>query len=156
MKCQALLLTLLMVCSLCVVGYIHNQKKEEAQLSKLISFQNVKHRVTKDVMQEYQTHLIESSSLLDKIKKQIQDLAGEVRGAQDVAEGTKNEVDMCNSDLKRIADEAVATEADKTHVKSEFEKKKASFQEQLANLKKEMEQLSKVCDYIKKTSDEAK
>lgn len=101
MKCQGLLLSLLVVGSLGIAGYIHNKRKEELKLAKHASFQNVKHRVTRDVLKEYTTHVVESTSLLDKTKKQIQDLGAEVATAQEAADAKKAEADTCTGDMVR-------------------------------------------------------
>ncbi|XP_066539017.1 uncharacterized protein zgc:174935 [Hoplias malabaricus] len=152
MRCQVLLLAVLLLGSLGLAGYIHNNRKEELKLAKHASFQNVKHRVTRDVLKEYLTHVVESSSLLDKTKKQIEELKVDVAGVEQVAKAKKAEEDACSGDLKRITDEGAAIDTDKTNTDGEFQKKKADLQEQIATLKKEAEQQSKVCNYIKKDS----
>ncbi|XP_036440801.1 uncharacterized protein zgc:174935 [Colossoma macropomum] len=156
MRSQALLLTVLVVCSLGLAGYIHHKKKEEVKLAKHASFQNVKHRVTSDVLREYMTHVVESNSLLDKTKKQITDLTAEVKEAQEAADAKRGVVETCTGDLKRVTDEIAAIDTEKNNADEEFKKKKASLQEQMDNLKKEVEQHSKVCDYIKKDSAEGR
>ncbi|KAI4877321.1 hypothetical protein NFI96_017305 [Prochilodus magdalenae] len=156
MKFQVFLVATLLVCSLGLAGYIHNKKDEEFKLAKHASFQNVKHRVTGDVLKEYMTHVVESSSLLDKTKKQIEDLKVEVTGAQEGADGKRAEAETCTGELKRMTDEVASIDTEKANADGEFQKKKGSLQEQIANLKKEIEQPSKVCDYIKKDSAEGK
>ncbi|KAL7887402.1 hypothetical protein AOLI_G00051230 [Acnodon oligacanthus] len=156
MRGHALLLTVLVVCSLGLAGYVHHKRKEEVRLAKHASFQNVKHRVSSDVLREYMTHVVESNSLLDKTKKQIADLTAEVKEAQEAADGKRGVAETCTGDLKQITDEIVGIDTEKNNAEEEFKKKKANLQEQISNLKKEMEQHSKVCDYIKKDSAEGR
>uniref|UniRef100_A0A3B1K8L4 Zgc:174935 n=1 Tax=Astyanax mexicanus TaxID=7994 RepID=A0A3B1K8L4_ASTMX len=152
MRCQVLLMALLVVCSLGLAGYIHNKRKEELKLAKHASFQNVKNRVTKDVLKEYQNQAVETSNLLDSTKKQLNDLKAELTAAQVAADTKKAAADTCTGDLKRITDEIAAIDTQKANTEGEFQKKKASLQEQIANLKKASEERSKMCDYLKADS----
>ncbi|XP_037393160.1 uncharacterized protein zgc:174935 [Pygocentrus nattereri] len=156
MRSQAFLLTVLVVCSLGLAGYVHHKRKEEVKLVKHASFQNVKHRVTSDVLREYMSHVVESNSLLDKTNKQIVDLTAEVKEAQEASDAKRGLVETCTGDLKHITDEIAGIDTEKNNADEEFKKKKANLQEQIGNLKKEVEQHSKVCDYIKKDSDEGR
>lgn len=147
---------LLVVCSLGLAGYIHTKRKEELKLAKHASFQNVKNRVTKDVLKEYQNQAVETSNLLDSTKKQLVDLRAEVAEAQMAVNVKKTSANTCAGDLKQITDEIAAINIQKSTTAGEFQKKKAKLQEQISNLKKASVQRSKVCDYIKIDSAEGR
>lgn len=149
-------MALLVVCSLGLAGYIHTKRKEELKLAKHASFQNVKNRVTKDVLKEYQNQAVETSNLLDSTKKQLEGLKAEMAAAQVAADTKKTEAGTCAGDLKRITDEIAAINSQKSSADGEFQKKKASLQEQIGNLKKASGERSKVCDHIKLDSVEGR
>uniref|UniRef100_A0A672PQT3 Uncharacterized protein n=1 Tax=Sinocyclocheilus grahami TaxID=75366 RepID=A0A672PQT3_SINGR len=120
MKFPALLLAFFLVCSLGIAGYIHSRRKQEMQLSKQASFQDIKFRVTRDVLGEYQDQLIQSNTLLKKTKTEVDTLTKDLSVAKTFVEKKTSEVDACKGDQKRKTDEIAAAESEKKHIQSEF------------------------------------
>ncbi|XP_030640337.1 uncharacterized protein zgc:174935 [Chanos chanos] len=156
MKYPMLLLALVILASLGLAAYIQSRRKLEMQLAKQASFQDIKYRVTRDVLGEYHDQVVRTNSLADKTKAQVEELNAQVAEVQEKADKKKEEMDACNGEKKRITDEMAASETEKTNAQKEFEKEKARWTEEMAKLKQEKEQRSKVCDYIKKDSSEGR
>lgn len=156
MKFPALLLSFLLVCSLGIAGYIYTRRKQVTQLSKQASFLDIKFRVTRDVLGEYQDQLIQSKTLIDKTKKEVDSLTKDLSVAKTFAEKKKGDIATCKGDKKRFTDEIAAAESEKKHIQSEFAKEKSHWGVEVESLKNKMEQLSTLCKYIDKTSEEGK
>lgn len=156
MKFPALLLGFVLVCSMVIAGYIHTRRKQETHLSKQASFIDIKFRVTRDVLGEYQDQLIQSSILLEKTKKEVDSLTKDLSVAKTFAEKKKSDIATCKGDKKQVTDEIAAAESEKKHIQSEFVKEKSHWGIEVESLKKQMEQLSTLCKYIDKTSEEGR
>lgn len=98
MKFPALLLGFLLVCSLGIAGYIHTTRKQETHLSKQASFLDIKFRVTRDVLGEYQDQLIQMKTLIEKTKKEVDSLTKDLSIAKTFAEKKKGDIATCKGD----------------------------------------------------------
>uniref|UniRef100_A0A8C1TZG2 Zgc:174935 n=1 Tax=Cyprinus carpio TaxID=7962 RepID=A0A8C1TZG2_CYPCA len=141
MKFAVVLLAFFLVCSLCIAGYIHSRRKQEMQLSKQASFQDIKFRVTRDVLEEYQDQLTQSNTLLKNTKTEVDTLTKDLSVAKTFVEKKKGDVDTCKGDKKRLTDEIAAAESETKHIQSEFPSLCLHFT---------------LCKYIDKTSEEGK
>lgn len=101
MKFAVVLLAFFLVCSLCIAGYIHSRRKQEMQLSKQASFQDIKFRVTRDVLEEYQDQLTQSNTLLKNTKTEVDTLTKDLSVAKTFVEKKKGDVDTCKGDKVR-------------------------------------------------------
>uniref|UniRef100_A0A671P3G2 Zgc:174935 n=1 Tax=Sinocyclocheilus anshuiensis TaxID=1608454 RepID=A0A671P3G2_9TELE len=154
MKFPALLLAFFLVGSLGIAGYIHSRRKQEMQLSKQASFQDIKFRVTRDVLGEYQDQLTQSNTLLKKTKTEVDTLTKDLSVAKTFVEKKKSDVDACKGDEKRLTDEIATAESEKKHIQSEFVKEKSHWATEVESLQKQLEQLStllhlKLCNITK-------
>ncbi|XP_059364667.1 uncharacterized protein LOC132103579 [Carassius carassius] len=156
MKFPALLLAFFLVCSLGIAGYIHSRRKPELQISKQASFQDIKFRVTRDVLEEYKDQLIQGNILLNKTKTEVDTLTKDVSVDKTFAEKKKGDVDTCKGDKKRLTDEIAAAESEKKHIESEFVKEKSHWATEVDSLQNQLVQLSTLCKYIDKTSEEGR
>ncbi len=98
MKFPALLLGFVLVCSLGIAGYVHTRRKRETQLSKQASFLDIKFRVTRDVLGEYEDQLIQSNTLLGKTKKEVDSLTKDLSVAKTFVEKKKGDIATCKGD----------------------------------------------------------
>ncbi len=98
MKFPALLLGFVLVCSLGIAGYTQTRRKQETQLSKQASFIDIKFRVTRDVLEEYQDQLIQSNTLLEKTKKEVDSLTKDLSIAKTFVEKKKGDIATCKGD----------------------------------------------------------
>ncbi|XP_051574895.1 translation initiation factor IF-2-like [Myxocyprinus asiaticus] len=156
MKLPFLLLGFALVCSMGITGYIHFRRKQEIHLNKQASFLDIKFRVSRDVLGEYQDQLIQSNSLLDKIKQEVDNLSKELSEAKTLVGKKIAEVDTCKGDKKRITDEIAASQTEKTNNQNEIVKEKSQWIEEISSLKRQMQEYSSLCDYIDKTSEEGR
>ncbi|XP_055066316.2 uncharacterized protein [Misgurnus anguillicaudatus] len=156
MKFPAVLLGIALVCCLGIAGYIHNKRKHEIHLSKQASFLDIKFRVTRDVLGEYQEQLAQSTSLLEKTKKEVEDVTKELSDAKTLLENKKSELETCDTDKKRMTLEGNVAKSEKTSVQSEFLREKVRWSDEVGFLKKELEGRSKLCKYIDIYSEEAR
>lgn len=95
------MLGLVVVFIMSLMGIIQSRKNAEGQLTKTSYFENVKHRVTNDVLKEVQTNIAEANIRLAQTKKQVEELLTKVKAAQEAADGKTAELNTCNSDLVR-------------------------------------------------------
>ncbi|XP_073704008.1 uncharacterized protein [Garra rufa] len=156
MKFPALLLGFVLVCSLGIAGYIHTRRKQETQLSKQASFLDIKFRVTRDVLAEYQDQLTQSSTLMEKTKKEMDTLAKDLSVAKTFVEKKRGDVATCKGDRKRLTDEIAAATSEKKHIQSEFVKEKTQWASEFESLKRQFERESTLCKYIDKNSEEGR
>lgn len=94
MKVQ-LVLPLTILTSAMLGGFINIRKKEIEKQEKLRRFQDIKIRVTNDVMQEYQNDQIESQKQIEKAQSDMKNLEEEVNMLRTKAEKTKADADIC-------------------------------------------------------------
>lgn len=96
-----MVLSLVAAYTLGLLGIIHLRKNVVIQLISTNQFDSVKDKVTSDVLKEFQSNIAEATFRLEKTRKELQELAAEVKGSQEVADVKKNELKTCNSDLVR-------------------------------------------------------
>ncbi|KAA0702997.1 hypothetical protein E1301_Tti010895 [Triplophysa tibetana] len=156
MKFPALLLGFALVCSVVIAGYIHSKRNQEIHLKKQASFLNIKFRVTRDVLGEYQDQVSQSAVTLEKTKKEVDALAKELSGVKSLSEKKTKEADTCKADKKKISDDIAATESEKKSDQNTFIKERLLWADEGAALKKKASETSKLCAYIDKNSVEAR
>ncbi|XP_051999640.1 uncharacterized protein LOC127655722 isoform X2 [Xyrauchen texanus] len=156
MKLSALLLGFVLVCCLVIAGYIHSTRKQEIYLNKKASFLDIKFRVTRDVLGEYQDQLTQSNSLLKKLEQDVVNLTKEISETKTFAGKKKTEVETCKGQKKQITNEIAATLSEKTNEQNEFVKEKSRWVEEISSLKRQTQVYSRICDYIDKTSAEGR
>ncbi|KAI7806870.1 hypothetical protein IRJ41_013440 [Triplophysa rosa] len=154
MKFPALLLGFALVCCVIIAGYIHSKRKQEIHLNKQASFLNIKFRVTRDVLGEYQDQLSQSAVMLEKTKKEVNALTKELSGVKSLVEKKMKEVETCKGDQKQISDDVAATESEKKSDQNEFIRERLLWADEEATLKKKAIETSKLCAYIDKNSVE--
>ncbi|KAF7708599.1 uncharacterized protein zgc:174935 [Silurus meridionalis] len=148
MRYLAVLVVLMVALNLGLLGVIHSRKNMELQLTKTAYFENVKHRVTSDVLKEYESNISEGTKRLEEIKTDVVDLTAKVKITKEAAEGKEAELKTCTDELNELKNDVGTLQTEKNKTDSEFQKQKASLTEQINSLKSEAEKRSKVCDYI--------
>lgn len=101
MKYMPVVLGLVVAFSLGLLAIVHSRRNTELQLTKTSYFENVKHKVTSDVLKELQSNIAEANTRLEKTKKQVTELQTNVKAAQEVANGNKDELNTCSNELVR-------------------------------------------------------
>ncbi|RXN33371.1 pollen-specific leucine-rich repeat extensin 1 [Labeo rohita] len=142
--------------SLGFAGYIHSRRKQETQLSKQASFLDIKFRVTRDVLGEYQDQMVQSNTLMEKTKKELDTLTKDLSVAKTFIDKKKSDVASCKGDRKRLTDEIAASDSEKKHIQSEFVKEKSQWATEFESLKRQLELQSTLCKYIDKNSEEGR
>lgn len=96
-----LIVPLTIIVSVALLGFMKVRTKEEEEHSKRLRFQEIKLRVTKDVLGEYENELAE---MLDNlVKAQTEQVAKEkeVNEIRTKADQTKGKVDVCQGEKVR-------------------------------------------------------
>ncbi|TSK34833.1 hypothetical protein Baya_4441 [Bagarius yarrelli] len=154
MKFLVVILCLLVALMMGLLGTTNSRKNLEFQLTKSISFENIKKKVSRDVLREFESNIAEANTRLDQTKKELDKLTIEVKTAQETASEKNTVLNTCNSDLSKINSDISALEAQKSTTETEFQKIEDSLKQQINNLKQEHQNRSKVCNYIGKGSTE--
>lgn len=98
MKFPALLLGFMLVSCLAIAGYIHSKRNQEIHLKKQAAFLNIKFRVTRDVLGEYQDQLSQSAVVLGNTKKDLDALTKELSGVKSLSQKKTKEAETCKGD----------------------------------------------------------
>jgi len=77
---------------------IHTRRKRELHLNKQASFLDIKFRVTRDVLGEYEDQLNMSNAEIEKIKKEVDALTKDVSQVKTLVAQKKSDVDNCKGD----------------------------------------------------------
>ncbi|KAK3551238.1 hypothetical protein QTP70_013830 [Hemibagrus guttatus] len=154
MKYLIVLLGLIVALTLGLLAIIHSRRTLEIQLNKTSYFENVKNKVTNDMLKESKNNIAEANIRLAQTQKRIEGLTKEVKTAQEASDGKKTELNTCNNDLNQIKTQIGSLETQRNKSETEFQEKMASMKEQINKLKTELDKRSKVCDYINKRSVE--
>lgn len=101
MKYLPVVMVLVVAFTLALLGVIHSRRNVERQLTKTLYFENVKHRVTVDVLKEFKANIVEANSRIDRTKKEIVDLTAAIETAQVSADEKKTELNTCTEELVR-------------------------------------------------------
>lgn len=94
MKVQ-LVLPLSLFTSVILVGFIKIRRMEYEKQEKLSRFQDIKVRVTNDVMQEYQNDEAEKEQQIEKTQSELRSMEEEVNMLRTKADKTKGDADIC-------------------------------------------------------------
>ncbi|XP_017280601.1 eukaryotic translation initiation factor 5B [Kryptolebias marmoratus] len=155
MKAQ-LVLPVTLFASVILVGFIKIRKKEYDKEEKMNRFQDIKLRVTNDVLQEYQNEEIDRQKKLEKTQTDLKNVEEEVTMLQTKAEKTKGDADVCLGAQKTDADQVAASEANLNGIKAELEKEMAELTAEIDDLKKQLAGRSAVCNFLKEIPDPVK
>lgn len=84
-----------------LLGLIHSKRILEIQLTKTSYFESVKHRVTSDVLKEFQSNIAEANRRIEQTNIEVEKLLPEVKSSQEAADGKTAEMNTCNNELVR-------------------------------------------------------
>lgn len=101
MKYLVLVLGLMVASALGLLGLIHSKRSIQIQLTKTSYFESVKHKVTTDVLKEFQSNIAEANTRLEQTTKEVEILVPEVKSSQEAADGKTAEMNTCNNELVR-------------------------------------------------------
>ncbi|XP_071759449.1 uncharacterized protein LOC139914911 [Centroberyx gerrardi] len=146
------LLTLSVLVTVTLLGLVKLRQTEQEREEKRYRFQDIKLRVTRDVVGEYRAELAASQSRVEKTTAEVKTLEDEVVKLQATENQKRGETDACLAEKKRINDELALEESQRSDVKAESEKQKTSWEAEVASLKQQIAQRSKVCDFVNKDS----
>ncbi|XP_039972622.1 neurofilament medium polypeptide isoform X2 [Xiphias gladius] len=131
------------------------RKKEQDKQDRRNRFQDIKLRVTHDVLGENQNEKAETQSRLDKTQSDHKALEEEVNMHQTKADKAKGDLDICQGGQKSARDELASSETEFSHLQAEINKEAASWKTEVETLKQQLEARSAVCDFLKKESQAA-
>lgn len=89
-------LPLALLTSVILVGFIKIRKKDHEKEEKRTRFQEIKLRVTSDVLQEYHNEQIEKQEQVEKAQKDLNALEDEVKVLRDKTEKATGDLGGCD------------------------------------------------------------
>lgn len=89
------MLPLSLLTSVLMVGFVKIRRVEYEKQEKLSRFQDIKVRVTNEVMQEYQNDEAEKQQQIEKAQSQLKGMEEDVNMLRTKAERTKGDADIC-------------------------------------------------------------
>ncbi|XP_038146087.1 pollen-specific leucine-rich repeat extensin-like protein 1 isoform X2 [Cyprinodon tularosa] len=152
----AFVLPLTLLVSVVLVGYIKIRKKEHEKEEKRNRFQDIKLRVTSDVLQEYENEKVETRNELDNLQKELKALEEEVNVLKTKTEKSTGDLNGCDGSKKSGADQVAAQETNLNNLKAEKEKEKTEWNAEIDRLKKQLSEKSQVCNFLKEQPDPIK
>ncbi|XP_032413412.1 nucleolar protein 58 [Xiphophorus hellerii] len=155
MKVQ-LVLPLALLTSVLLVGILKMRKRDHEKGEKLSRFQDIKLRVTSDVLQEYQKEKIEMQNQLEKVQGELKSMEEEVEVVKTKAEKAAGDLTGCESSQKSGTDQQAAEETNLGNLKAQTEKEKTEWNAELDRLKKQLTEKSPVCNFLKEYPDQIK
>lgn len=156
MKLVGLLLGVFGSVSIAMVGLVHLRKHDLTDEEKANHFQEIKLRVTEEVLEEYQKEAIRVHRLLDKTKPTVFELEAELTTLRNLGMVKKAKLEECQGKKKSFTDQVAAAELDQQRMSSVIDEQQKDLTSQLQSLKDSLEQRSKLCDFIKKDSAKAR
>ncbi|XP_062279026.1 neurofilament medium polypeptide isoform X2 [Scomber scombrus] len=148
MKTHLLLPVTIMV-SVALVGVMKIRGKERDKVERRSRFEGIKLRVTHDVLDEYESDVKDTQTLLAKAETDFKALDGEVNMLWDKDNQKRGEVDTCQAVQKTVRDALASAETEFSNVQADSTKEKDGWSAELATLKQQLETRSSVCDFIK-------
>ncbi|XP_037639442.1 neurofilament heavy polypeptide isoform X2 [Sebastes umbrosus] len=152
MKVQCIL-PMTIVVTVAMIGIVKIREKEHLKETKRSKFQDIKLRVTYDVLQEYNKEKAETQDLLVKTQIEEKTMGEEVNKLQNRAEEARGDADICKSSQKSQKDELALAETELKNLQDELDKEKASWEKESETLKQQLAARSAVCGFLKTKSD---
>lgn len=103
MKVQVLI-PMTVVVSVAIFGLMKIRKKENEKEERRNRFQDIKLRVTSDVLREYQNEKAETQNTLEKLQSDRKVLDEDVNMLQVKADKARGEVDICRGNQVKITE----------------------------------------------------
>nr|XP_019948957.1 PREDICTED: neurofilament heavy polypeptide-like [Paralichthys olivaceus] len=148
------LLPVTIVVSLILFGLIKVRRKARETEEKHSRFQDIKLRVSHDVLTEYETEITNQRQEIDRIQAEQKTTVEETHTLNVKADETKGKVDICEGDKKNPNTEHDSnTEVD--NLKEENDKEMAEWKKEVVSLKDQLKKPSAVCQFLKGQSKTA-
>ncbi|XP_014839953.1 PREDICTED: pollen-specific leucine-rich repeat extensin-like protein 1 isoform X2 [Poecilia mexicana] len=151
-----LVLPVALLTSVILVGLLKIRKRDHDKEEKRSRFQDIKLRVTSDVLQEYQKEKAERQNELEKVQGELKAMEEEVKVAQTKAEKAAGDLTGCEGSQKSGADQQAAEETNLGNLKAQTEKETTEWNAELDRLKKQLTEKSPVCNFLKEYPDQIK
>ncbi|XP_061085820.1 uncharacterized protein zgc:174935 [Conger conger] len=154
MKVSAVIIVISAIISMALSVLMYLKRNDEAIMVKKSSFMDIKVRVTRDVLGEYQTEAEKMQTDLDEGTKEVQAQNLILQNGKAENKPKSDELAACHEELKKMREETTAERTELKAATEEDGKERAGWEKEIADLKQQLEQKSKVCDFVKKDSAE--
>ncbi|XP_035528697.1 uncharacterized protein zgc:174935 [Morone saxatilis] len=154
MKVQVFL-PLTVVVSVALVGLMKIRKKEHDMEDRRNKFEDIKLRVTYDVLREYESEKARMQNLLEKTKSEHSAMEEETNKVGMNEKKAKGEVDICQGEQKSARDKLATVETELNSQQAASDKEKASWKAEEESLKVQLAARSSVCAFVKTESSQA-
>uniref|UniRef100_A0A3B3VID3 Nucleolar protein 58-like n=1 Tax=Poecilia latipinna TaxID=48699 RepID=A0A3B3VID3_9TELE len=151
-----LMLPVALLTSVLLVGLLKIRKRDHDKEEKRNRFQDIKLRVTSDVLQGYQKEKAERQNELEKVQGELKAMEEAVKVAQTKAEKAAGDLTGCEGSQKSGADQQAAEETNLGNLKAQTEKETTEWNAELDRLKKQLTEKSPVCNFLKEYPDQIK
>ncbi|KAF3839758.1 hypothetical protein F7725_018475 [Dissostichus mawsoni] len=141
--------------SVALLGFTKIRKREHDRGEKQSKFQDVKLRVTNEMLQEYQSEVTEAKDHMQTTTADLKALTEEMKTLQSNADKAKNEADTCNGEKKIVADQLVSVETLLKNLQAELNTMQTGWTAEVETLKQQLAARSAVCDFLKAGSADA-
>ncbi|CAJ1062243.1 neurofilament heavy polypeptide-like isoform X2 [Xyrichtys novacula] len=155
MKPQVIL-PLLIAISVIALGVMKIRKKEHDKENRSSWFQEIKLRVTNDVLSDYLTEKAGKQNKLETAEGELKTLEEELKQLETKAEAAKKEVDTCLSSKNSEKEVHDLAEKELNDVKANTEKESAGWKTETETLQKQLAAQSEVCKFLKPDAQAAR
>ncbi|KAK5922306.1 hypothetical protein CgunFtcFv8_019580 [Champsocephalus gunnari] len=150
-----ILLPVTIVLSVALLGFTKIRKRDHDREEKHSKFQDVKLRVTNEMLQEYQREVTETKDYMEMTTADLKALTEEIETLQSNADEAKNKADICNEEKKMVADQLVSVETLLQNLPAELNTMQTEWTAEVETLKQQLAARSAVCDFLKAGSADA-
>ncbi|KAJ4931539.1 hypothetical protein JOQ06_025834 [Pogonophryne albipinna] len=150
-----ILLPVTIALSVALLGFTKIRKREHDIEEKQSKFQDVKLRVTNELLQEYQGEVTEAKDYMETITADLKAFTEEIETLQSNADKAKNEADTCNGEKEMVADLLVSVETLLKNLPAELNTMQTGWTAEVETLKQKLAARSAVCDFLKAGSADA-
>ncbi|XP_031709360.1 FK506-binding protein 4 [Anarrhichthys ocellatus] len=138
-----------LVLSVALVGIMKMRKLQHDKYERQNNFQDIKLRVTNDVLQGYNSMAAETENLMQKTQTEQKALEEETVRLEAEAIAAKGRSDICESGQKHVTDELTSVETELKKLQDEFEKEKTNLKTESDTLNQQLAAKSAVCGFLK-------
>ncbi|KAG7476200.1 hypothetical protein JOB18_048809 [Solea senegalensis] len=150
-----MLLPVSTIVSVALFAYMKSGLKDREKEERRLRFQDIKLRVTFDVLQEYQKDSSVIQEQLNRAMEQYNPQEEELKNLQMKQRQTKDNLEICQSSVKEALDALAIAETEFNDVKALLDKEAAEWNTEAEPLKQQLQARSPVCDHVKEESKEA-
>ncbi|XP_008321280.1 FK506-binding protein 4 [Cynoglossus semilaevis] len=143
-----LVLPVTTVVSVALFAYMRSAETDRERQNRLMRFQDIKLRVTYDVLTEYEKEASEGQAPIDQANEKQKSLEMAVNDLRNQNEKAKQESEDCLQFKKSSNDVLVSAQAEYNNTKDLFNKEMSDWNQEIEKLKQQLSAKSPVCEFL--------